>query len=515
MSTATISNNVHLCTYVDRLGQDAVGLKKLLNKEFAGLFGGVHLLPFYSPIDGLDAGFDPIDHTMVDPRLGTWKDIENIAEDYDLMVDMIVNHISASSPEFLSFLESGEQSLFYDLFLTFESVFPNGATEADLTEIYRPRPGLPFTPFKLADGSVKLVWTTFTSNQIDIDVNSDAGREYLNRIVATFSRSNIKLLRLDAVGYAVKSKGTDCFLTSNTFAFIKELRTEIAKYGMKVLVEIHSHYATQIGISRHSDYVYDFALPPLVLHALYRRTSLYLQRWLNISPRNCITVLDTHDGIGIIDVARDGKEDGILEDAEIDFLVEEIHLRSEGQSRKATGSAASNVDLYQVNCTIYSALGEDDHLYLLARLIQFFCPGIPQVYYVGLLAGSNDMGLLSKTNVGRDINRHYYSKEEISKRRQVEVVKHLFSLIEFRNKCSVFNGDFSIVDTSTDNLLIRWVEGKLLVSLFIDLENLNFEVTIDDKGNKQVVDSWAGFSDLDFLAQPADSKSKGILGVLG
>src|SRR5438552_2413060 len=95
-------------------------------------------------------------------------------------------------------------------------------------------------------------------------------------------------------------------------------------------------------------------------------------------------------------------------------LVETIHERSAGQSRKATGAAASNLDLYQVNCTFYDALGRRDDEYLLARAIQFFAPGIPQVYYTGLFGGVNDMELLARTGVGRDINRHYYTAGEIA-----------------------------------------------------------------------------------------------------
>ncbi len=115
-------------------------------------------------------------------------------------------------------------------------------------------------------------------------------------------------------------------------------------------------------------------------------------------------MLDTHDGIGVHDVAADRsgpvERPGLLPPPAIDALVEEIHRRSAGGSRKATGAAASNLDLYQVNCTYYDAVGGDDRDYLLARAIQFFAPGIPQIYYVGLLAGRNDLDLLQRTGVG-------------------------------------------------------------------------------------------------------------------
>ena len=120
--------------------------------------------------------------------------------------------------------------------------------------------------------------------------------------------------------------------------------------------------------------------------------------------------------------------------------MEKIHANSNGQSRLATGAAASNLDIYQVNCTFYDALGRQDSDYLLARAIEFFAPGIPQVYYVGLLAGENDMNLLAQSGIGRDINRHYYSLDEIAQAIRRPVVQSLFELIRFRNQHPAFHG---------------------------------------------------------------------------
>lgn len=156
--------------------------------------------------------------------------------------------------------------------------------------------------------------------------------------------------------------------------------------------------------SRRVDRVYDFALPPLVLHALFSADAAPLKAWIDMRPENALTVLDTHDGIGIIDIGADPADregrPGLVPPAALDALVERIHANSRGQSRQATGAAASNLDLYQVNCTFYDALGGDDRAYLAARAIQFFLPGIPQVYYVGLLAGGNDMQLLARSRWG-------------------------------------------------------------------------------------------------------------------
>lgn len=454
----TLRNEVQLITYADRLGGDLRALARLLRSEpFAGVFGGVHVLPFFTPYDGADAGFDPVDHTAVDPRLGSWDDVRDLAGDHDLVVDAIVNHVSADSAQFRDVVERGDASEHAPLFLTMSAVFPDGATEEQLTAIYRPRPGLPFTAQRLGE-RLRYVWTTFTSRQIDIDVRSDAGRAYLAAILDAVGEAGVKLLRTDAVGYAIKTPGTSCFMTPETFAFIDEFTALARERGMEVLVEVHSHYETQVEIASRVDLVYDFALPPLVLHALYSGDPGVLARWLDVRPRNALTVLDTHDGIGVVDVGPEqnpapGGEPrpGLLDPAQVDELVEGIHRHSGGSSLLATGEAASNLDLYQVNCTFYDALGQDDARYLAARALQFFTPGVPQVYYVGALAGVNDVGLLQRTAVGRDINRSYYAGADdvVDLDTQLErpVVRALFDLARFRNTLPAFDGD---VDVTTD-----------------------------------------------------------------
>ena len=147
-----MKNQIQLITYIDRLGCKNINeLNALFKNEFKGLFGGVHLLPFFYPIDGEDAGFDPIDHQLVDPRLGDWKDLNTLSEEVDIMADVIVNHISAKSRQFKDYIDKGNKSKYASMFLSFDKVFPNGASESDLLTISRPRFGFPFTVFKLGD----------------------------------------------------------------------------------------------------------------------------------------------------------------------------------------------------------------------------------------------------------------------------------------------------------------------------------------------------------------------------
>jgi sucrose phosphorylase len=480
-----VKNRVQLIAYADRFGGTLTGLRELLAGPLSGLFGGMHLLPFFERIDGADAGFDPIDHTRVDERLGTWDDVAALARETDLVADVIVNHISSRSPQFLDFAQRGGRSRFAGMFLTLDGVFPDRAGERDLLAIYRPRPGLPFTTLTLADGTRRIFWTTFTPEQIDIDVAHPRGSEYLDEILSTFGAHGIKMIRLDAIGYAIKKAGTTCFMLPETFALIGALAARARGHGLEVLVEVHAHYEQQIEIAGHVDWVYDFALPPLVLHAFSRGRARALKRWAAIRPRNALTVLDTHDGIGVIDIAAEhgGKgRPGLVADDDLDRLVEGIHASSRGESVRATGNAASNLDLYQVNCTFYDALGRDDRKYLLARAIQLFLPGTPQIYYVGLLAGTNDMALLARTGVGRDINRHYYTRAEIDEALARPCVQRLFALIRLRNTHAAFDGTFAIGESPDDTLDLTWRRGDDAARLTVNVATLEHRLEYSRAG---------------------------------
>ena len=495
-----MKNQVQLIAYADRFsGGDLKTLGRLLHGPLKGLFGGIHILPFFYPIDGADTGFDPVDHTRVDDRLGNWSDIKALSGSVEIIADLIVNHVSTQSPQFMDFLAKGDNSAYAGMFLTLEKVFPDGVTEKELLRIYRPRPNLPFTVVTLRDGSKKIVWTSFTSKQVDIDVHDPQSEDYLTSILQTFADNGIKMVRLDAVGYAIKTANSNCFMTPDTFEFIEQLANQAKQLGMDVLVEIHSYYKKQIEIAKKVDWVYDFALPPLVLDCLFNRSARNLKKWLNISPRNVVTVLDTHDGIGIIDVGPGTlnlRDKGLLNEDEINYLVETIHANSGGISRKASGEGVRNLDLYQVNCTYYDALGRDDNVYLLARLIQFFSPGIPEVYYMGLLAARNDVNLFAKTGSGRDINRRFYTYEQVEKDLKKPVVQSLIRLIRFRNSHPAFNGEFHLMDSADDILHIFWLAGKDKAEALIDLKEFTFQLFHTGVTGENTVSSFTELPDL-------------------
>jgi sucrose phosphorylase len=469
-----------LIAYADRLAGDIDGVAALLRGPLAGAFDGVHLLPFFVPIDGADAGFDPVDHTQVDPRVGSWTSVADLAATHRVMADVIVNHVSADSVAVRDWIAHGDASPHADMFLTPERVFGHMPRADEVAVIYRPRPTSPFSEVAFADGTHRLVWTTFTDQQIDIDVEHPLGWGYLIEILDRLAASGVTTVRLDAVGYAIKRPGTSCFMLDETREFIGRLTAACHERSMKVLVEMHGHHLDQIEIAPHVDLVYDFALPPLTIDALTTGDAAPLRRWAMMRPDNAINVLDTHDGIGVIDVgidARDPSRTGLLAPERIDALVEGIHRRSDGVSRQATGSSASNVDLYQVNCTFYDALGRDDDRYLAARTIQCMLPGTPQIYYVGLLAGANDTELLADTGVGRDVNRHHYTPAEIDAALARPVVQRLLALLRWRAGEPAFDGTFELLDTPPHVIAARWTSTDSTVTISVDVESAT--VTVD------------------------------------
>ena len=174
-----------------------------------------------------------------------------------------------------------------------------------------------------------------------------------------------------------------------------------------------------------------------------------------MSPMKQFTTLDTHDGIGVVD-ARD-----LLTDEELDYTSEELYKVGANVKKVYSSANYNNLDIYQINSTYYSALGDNDRSYLLARAIQVFAPGIPQIYYVGLLAGKNDIELLEATKEGRNINRHYYDLAEIEEEVQRPVIQQLFALLKFRNESAAFDLDGTIeVATPSESEIVITRKNK-------------------------------------------------------
>lgn len=469
-----IQNKTMLITYSDSLGNNLKDLYENLEEHFGDAIGGVHLLPFF-PSTG-DRGFAPVDYDEVESAFGDWEDIKRLGEKYYLMFDFMINHISRQSKYYKDYQEKHEASEFKDLFLNWDKFWPeNRPTQADIDLIYKRKDRAPKQEIVFEDGSVEHLWNTFGEEQIDLDVTKEVTMEFIRKTIQHLASNGCDLIRLDAFAYAVKKLDTnDFFVEPDIWDLLDKVRDIAAEYGTELLPEIHEHYSIQFKIADHDYYVYDFSLPMVTLYSLYSSRTERLAKWLKMSPMKQFTTLDTHDGIGVVDVKD------ILTDEEIDYASNELYKVGANVKRKYSSAEYNNLDIYQINSTYYSALGDDDVKYFLARLIQAFAPGIPQVYYVGLLAGKNDLKLLEETKEGRNINRHYYSNEEIAEEVQRPVVKALLNLFSFRNRSEAFDLEGTIdVGTPTAHSIVikRQNKDKSVTAVAeIDLQNQTYRV---------------------------------------
>lgn len=473
-----IKNEAMLITYSDSLGKNMKDLKFVLETYFKESIGGVHLLPFF-PSTG-DRGFAPSDYTTVDPDLGSWEDVDALGEQYYLMFDFMINHISRESKLFQDFKKNHDNSPYKDMFIRVHEFFPPGRpSQEDIDLIYKRKDKAPFQTVHFEDGTTEEVWNTFGEEQIDLDVKKEIVKEFIRETIKDMASHGCSLIRLDAFAYAVKKLDTnDFFVEPEIWDLLDEVRAEAAKYQVELLPEIHEHYSIQMKIANHDYFVYDFALPMVVLYSLYSGKSNRLANWLKMSPMKQFTTLDTHDGIGVVD-ARD-----LLTDEELVYTSEQLYKVGANVKKVYSSEKYNNLDIYQINSTYYSALGNDDASYLLSRVIQCFAPGIPQIYYVGLLAGENDIELLEATKEGRNINRHYYTLEEIEKEVERLVVKQLLSLLRFRNTSKAFELEgkieISTPDESTIEIVRLSADQQSKVRLVANVATKEF--TIEENG---------------------------------
>ena len=465
----TVKNKVQLITYADSLGGDLKTLDNVLTKYFPNKFkGGIHILPPF-PSSG-DRGFAPLTYLEIEPQFGTWDDIRKIGEKHDVLLDLMVNHISKNSVFFQDFLKHGKESKYADLFITLDKLWNDGKPlQADIDKMFLRRQ-VPYSTFNI-NGEDVSVWTTFgketPSEQIDLDINSDAVRQLLKEFFENFHKNNVKIVRLDAIGYVTKKLGTSCFFVEPEIYEFLDWICDLAKsLDIDLLPEVHAHYTTQFKLAKYGNYIYDFILPYMILSTLVNKSSSQITEYLKVRPHNQFTMLDCHDGIPVkpdLDDLVETKAAQKIVDvcvergSNLSLIYSDAHKNKDG------------FDVHQIRCSYYSVLGCNDDAYLTARAIQFFAPGIPQVYYVGLLAGENDVENVKRTGEGREINRHNFTLEEIDKAYNQDVVQRLLKLIDFRNDYPAFDGTFHIEPSNDNEMILTWKKDDKYCTLNVDL----------------------------------------------
>lgn len=407
-----------LITYGDQIrAKDEPPLRTLhgfLRDHLQGVFSGVHILPFYPATS--DDGFSVTDFKAVAPGWGDWSDIEAIGKDFRLMVDLVCNHVSASSPWFQGFLQGNPK--YRDYFIT-------APPDTDLSAVFRPRALPLLTPFQTPSGE-KLVWTTFSPDQIDLNY---ANPEVLLEVVSAllhYVRHGAQLIRLDAVGFIWKEIGSSCMHLEGTHRIVKLLRLVLDAVAPWVLLVTETNVPHRDNVAYfgngqdEAQMVYQFPLPPLVLHTFRTGDATKLAQWAaTLEPPSPHTTffnfLASHDGLGVVPAG------GILEPVEIAALMQ---MALDHGGRVNYKDTPEGPVPYELCLTLFDALNhpyleqpEPESLqiarFMAANAILLSLQGVPGVYVHSLFGSPSDHKALAESGINRRLNRHKFTKEEL------------------------------------------------------------------------------------------------------
>ncbi|MFQ3568406.1 MAG: sugar phosphorylase [Aggregatilineales bacterium] len=372
----------------------------------------IHILPFFPYTS--DDGFAVKDFYQVNPELGTWDDIRQIADRFELMVDLVINHMSAQSDWFKGFL-AGHPA--------FAGLFRTESPAADLSAVVRPRATPLLTPFERPNGDIVHVWTTFSVDQVDFDFRHPETLMRLIDVLLFYVEQGARMIRLDAVAFLWKIAGTTCLHLEETHGIVQLLRAildQAAPYAI-LITETNVPHPENISYWGDGDneahVVYNFALPPLLFYTLLSADGAHLREWVNTlktpSPRTTfLNFAASHDGIGV------RPAEGLLNADELALLVAHVKRRGGDVSyrRYSDGTLAA----YELNCTFLDAVTDPDEppdvqvrRFLVSQAIMLAMAGIPAIYIHSLLGSHNDVEGMSRAGYKRAINRQTLDADEI------------------------------------------------------------------------------------------------------
>jgi len=441
-------NNVLLITYGDSIvssdgRKPLTVLGEFLDTYLKDTITGVHILPFF-PYSS-DDGFAITDYLQVNPVLGDWDDIRHIASQFNLMVDLVVNHVSSQHSWFQQF-KCGEKPG-CDYFITVDP-------DTDVAAVVRPR-NLPLlTPVDTQDG-IKHVWTTFSPDQVDVNfANPDVLLEYLN-IILFYVQNGARYIRLDAVGFLWKEIGSSCIHLPQTHNIIRLFREilQLIDPGIALITETNvpnQENLSYFGNRNEAHMIYNFSLPPLLLHALIQGKSDHLKTWMMSMPPAPIgcayfNFTASHDGIGL------RPAEGLLSQHEYDTLL--ATMRQFGGEISMRRHPDGSESPYEINISLFDALqgtiaGPDQwqiERFLCAQTIMMSLEGIPAFYIHSLLATHNDTARMQETGQKRSINRHKWDYDALKsaladpKSPHAIVFQELCRLIQIRRRQRAFH----------------------------------------------------------------------------
>ncbi|THD44857.1 sugar phosphorylase [Enterobacteriaceae bacterium ML5] len=481
--------DVVLITYADQFthqNQKTLSVFNQFYQQYLGdIFNIVHLLPFY-PYSS-DDGFSVIDYQQVNPVAGEWKDIRKLGQSTRLMFDYVCNHISAGSEWFKEYLAGNPK---------YENYFISLDENTDLTAVTRPRRSPLLTPFRGKSGDVRHVWTTFSADQIDLNfAHPDVLCDMLD-VLLKYLAEGAEYVRLDAVGYMWKEPGTSCIHLPKTHLLVKLFRAVVEYVAPGTVLITETNVPHQDNISYFGDgtdeaqMVYQFPLPPLVLHAVHSGNAATLKRWAAglsaCSPATTFfNFLASHDGIGLNPLR------GLLPETEILALVDA--LEQEGARVSYKNNADGSTSPYEINVTYMDALNrQDDHddvrlqRFMLAHAILLAFPGVPAVYIQSILGSRNDNQGAERAGYHRAINRQKYDISQIEQALsepdslRARVFSALSALISSRTRQPAFHpsSPMQVIDCHDRVFAFRRGAGSQEIYCLFNLSDKHTQVNL-------------------------------------
>jgi len=488
-----------LITYPDALREKGAPplatLRKACEAHLRDL-NTLHILPFFP--SSSDRGFAVINYKKVDPKFGTWQEIEALSARFSLMVDGVFNHCSRQNHWFRRWLADSE--VYRNHFIAFDT--PDAISPEQLARITRPRTTPLLTPFRaLRDGkrTTLNVWTTFSKDQVDLNWKEPRILLRVVDIIFRYLRHGATMIRLDAVNYLWKELGTSCSHLKQTHVIIQLLRDilDVAAPSVNLVTETNVAYGKNISYlgngKNEAQMIYNFTLPPLVLHTLYTGNTRVLSRWADRLERTSpystyFNFLASHDGIGLMPVKR------LLPQRAVKQLVKTARQHGSLVSYK---QEAGRREPYELNVTWWSAL-YDPHeskeqnmaRYLASWAIALALKGVPGLYLHALFATPNDTAGVKRTGVARDINRANLSYAALRKelRRSSTrraVLKGFRKLLKARRQHRAFHpaGEQQILQGDEHVFaVLRTKEERILCLVNVTAEEQWFRVSLEALG---------------------------------
>lgn len=474
--------DIILITYGDQVNKNHEASLQTLNdfmdNHLKGVINSVHILPFY-PFSS-DDGFSVVNYSAVDPHMGSWREIEEISKNYRLMVDGVINHISQFSDWFRAYL-SGDP-YFQDFFIDMDP-------SIDLSKVVRPRASPLLSEFLDDNGKIHNIWTTFSRDQVDLNYKSHRVLRNVLDALFYYIEKGATLIRLDAIAFIWKEIGTQCVHLPQTHELIQLMREVLHEVAPEVIIITETNVPHHENVSYfgsgadEAQMVYNFALPPLLVHSMLHGNTNTLTSWAKTlslpSDKVCFfNFTASHDGIGL----RPVKD--LLEDKEIDYIVEKIQEHGGLVSFRAEEDGSQTP--YELNCSYIDALtnpNEEDNIRLKRMLVTqatvLAMPGVPGIYFHSLVGSRNYHDGVKHSGINRTINREKYNIDWLENElgSQGKLAKSIFDsykrLISIRINEEAFNpfGKFKILDLDNrvfaiENVCCKNVERIIAIHNF-------------------------------------------------